>query len=40
MRLIICDQPNDVATWVATYVTKRINAFKPTPERPFVLGWF
>lgn len=38
MRLIILDDPMLVAEWVATYVKKRINAFHPTPERPFVLG--
>ena len=38
MRLIIQDEPSDVASWVATYVKKRINAFRPTPDRPFILG--
>jgi glucosamine-6-phosphate deaminase len=38
MRLIIHDDPRTVAHWVATYVKKRILAFAPTPERPFVLG--
>jgi glucosamine-6-phosphate deaminase len=38
MRLIILDDPHLVAEYVATYVKKRINAFGPTPERPFVLG--
>jgi hypothetical protein len=28
----------DVAKWVAFYIKARINAFKPTAERPFVLG--
>jgi hypothetical protein len=27
-----------VAGWVASYVVKRIKAFNPTAERPFVLG--
>ena len=27
-----------MAIWVATYVVKRINAFRPTAYRPFVLG--
>ena len=35
MRLII---DSDVGTWAATYVTKRINTFAPTADRPFVLG--
>ena len=38
MRLIIQDSPDDVAQWVAAYVRKRIRAFGPTAERPFVLG--
>lgn len=38
MRLIIVDDAEEVAMWVATYVKKRILAFAPTPERPFVLG--
>ena len=35
MRLVI---DNDVGTWAAAYVTKRINTFAPTVDRPFVLG--
>jgi hypothetical protein len=38
MRLIIHDHPDKVAHWVATYVKRRILAFAPTPDRPFVLG--
>ena len=38
MRLIIQDTPDDVGTWVAAYVRKRIVAYNPTAERPFVLG--
>jgi len=38
MRVIIRASPEDVAKWVAAYVKTRINTFKPTPERPFVLG--
>lgn len=38
MRLIIEETKDDVAGWVANYVRKRINDFKPTAERPFVLG--
>lgn len=30
--------PGAVAGWVASYVVKRIKAFNPTAERPFVLG--
>jgi len=32
------DDDNDVATWAAKYVAKRIRDFRPTPEKPFVLG--
>ena len=38
MRLVILDDPDAVAAWVAQYVVKRIRAFAPTPDRPFVLG--
>ena len=38
MRLIIKDDADAVASWVAAYVAARINDFKPTPDRPFVLG--
>lgn len=38
MRLIIQETPEDVGAWVAAYVRKRIIAFKPTVDRPFVLG--
>ncbi|TFY71897.1 hypothetical protein EVG20_g1099 [Dentipellis fragilis] len=38
MRLIIRDDPASVGDYIAKYIAKRINAFKPTPEKPFVLG--
>lgn len=38
MRLFIRDNPDLVADWVAEYVKNRINNFKPTVLRPFVLG--
>ncbi|GBG32979.1 Glucosamine-6-phosphate isomerase [Hondaea fermentalgiana] len=38
MRLIIEDDSDGVAAWVAGYVLKRITDFAPTAERPFVLG--
>lgn len=38
MRLVIEDSQERVAHWVATYVRKRITDFRPTRERPFVLG--
>lgn len=36
MRVIITDK--NVGDWAAVYVAKKINEFKPTKERPFVLG--
>ncbi len=36
MRLIITEK--SIGEWAAVYVAKRINDFKPTPEKPFVLG--
>lgn len=38
MRLYIRDDPALVALWVAEYVRDRINRFKPTASKPFVLG--
>jgi len=38
MRLIIRDDPTAVGSYIATYICKRINDFKPTAEKPFVLG--
>ena len=38
MRLVICDDPKEVGELVSAYVVKRINDFKPTATRPFVLG--
>lgn len=38
MRLIIKDDYEDCSLWAANYVAYRIKAFRPTPERPFVLG--
>ncbi|WP_373076489.1 glucosamine-6-phosphate deaminase [Fusobacterium varium] len=36
MRVIITEKK--VGDWAAVHVAKRINEFKPTKERPFVLG--
>ena len=33
-----CDKKDDVGQLVAAYVVKRISDFKPTAQRPFVLG--
>lgn len=38
MRLIIEPNYQQLSSWAATYVVKKINEFNPTPERPFVLG--
>lgn len=38
MRLVVKRDTDAVAAWTATYVKMRINAFAPTPARPFVLG--
>ena len=38
MRVIIEPDYKALAKWAANHVVERINAFKPTAERPFVLG--
>lgn len=38
MRLIPLTRPEQVGQWAAHHIVKRINAFQPTAERPFVLG--
>jgi len=38
MRLVILDEAADVSSWAARYIMKRINDFKPGPDRYFVLG--
>ncbi|KAH8658245.1 putative glucosamine-6-phosphate isomerase [Xylariales sp. PMI_506] len=38
MRLIIRQDPEAAARYIAEYIIKRINEFAPTAERPFVLG--
>ena len=38
MRVIIKDHKDMVAQWAAQYVAFRINSFRPTEEKPFVLG--
>ena len=38
MRVIIQPDYQNVSSWVASYVVRAINDFKPTPEKPFVLG--
>lgn len=38
MRLIIQPDFNNLSQWAANYVAKKINAAKPTADKPFVLG--
>ncbi|XP_014209149.1 glucosamine-6-phosphate isomerase [Copidosoma floridanum] len=38
MRLIICDDADNVAEWSAKYVMKRIKSFQPNEDKYFVLG--
>jgi hypothetical protein len=38
MRLVIHNTADEVAHHIARYIQQRILAFKPTPEKPFVLG--
>lgn len=38
MRLVILDDSAGVSEWAAKYVAKRINEFKPGPEKYFVMG--
>ncbi|ADT89080.1 MULTISPECIES: glucosamine-6-phosphate deaminase [Vibrio] len=38
MRLIPLNNAAQVGKWAAAFIAKRINDFKPTAERPFVLG--
>lgn len=38
MRLTIRQDANAVGEYIGQYIAQRINAFSPTPEKPFVLG--
>ncbi len=38
MRLVITKDYNEMSDWGARYIKKRINDFKPGPDRFFVLG--
>ncbi|KAJ8975139.1 hypothetical protein NQ317_015273 [Molorchus minor] len=38
MRLVILDSSDLVSEWAAKYVMRRINYFKPGPDKYFVLG--
>lgn len=38
MKLIIHKTYDEISSWVAEYIAQKINDFKPTAEKPFVLG--
>lgn len=38
MQLVIHKTYNELSQWAANHIVERINAFKPTAEKPFVLG--
>jgi len=38
MRMIIQKNYDAMSKWTAHYIAYKINKFKPTPEKPFVLG--
>ncbi len=38
MKLVIHKTYEEISTWTAEYISKKINEFKPTPNKPFVLG--
>jgi glucosamine-6-phosphate deaminase len=38
MKVIIHKTYDEISNWTAEYIAKRINDFKPTREKPFVLG--
>ena len=38
MKIIIRKDYQQLSQWTADYIAERINNFKPTKEKPFVLG--
>ncbi len=38
MRILIHKNYTHISKWTASYIAGKINAYKPTPEKPFVLG--
>ena len=38
MRLVICENADNVAEWSAKYIVKRIKDFQPNENKYFVLG--
>jgi glucosamine-6-phosphate deaminase len=39
MRVIIEKNYEELSRWAARHVVETINAFQPTAEKPFVLGF-
>ena len=39
MRVYIYENKAEVAEYAAHYIVSRINAFNPTADRPFVMGF-
>ena len=38
MRVVILDNYNSISKWAAEYMIKSIQQYKPTEEKPFILG--
>ena len=38
MKLVILENYEEISRWTARYIAKKINDFKPSSERPFVMG--
>lgn len=38
MKLVIQKNYDELSQWAAQYIVEKINAFKPTAEKPFVIG--
>lgn len=38
MRVVIKQNYEELSQWAAQHIVERINAYQPTPEKPFVLG--
>ncbi|MDB4581941.1 glucosamine-6-phosphate deaminase [Draconibacterium sp.] len=38
MRILIHENYQQLSKWTAYYIANKINAYNPTPEKPFVLG--
>jgi glucosamine-6-phosphate deaminase len=38
MRILIHEDYNRLSKWVAHYIARKINQYKPSPENPYVLG--